>query len=75
MCIMQYHGDYIHRYSWFFWFLFSFVKENHVFNEEEHNPSKRLVTIEEELDSIDTDNTGNLEDLQRLVFIDEELES
>ena len=55
--------------------MFSFVKENHVFNEEEHNPSKRLVTIEEELDSIDTDNTGNLEDLQRLVFIDEELES
>ena len=42
-------------------------KENHIFVEEEHNPSEKVVIVEEELDS-----TGNLEDLSRLVFIDKE---
>ena len=39
---------------------------------EEDSPSEKVVIVEEELDGIDTDGTGNLEDLPRLVFIDEE---
>ena len=45
----------------------SFIfKENHVFIEEEHNPSDKAVTVEE-LDSIE-----NSVDLLKLVFINEE---
>ena len=46
----------------------SFIfKEHHVFIEEEDNPSDKVVIVEEELDG-----TGNLVDLSKLMFIDEE---
>ena len=51
----------------------SFIfKENHVFIEEDDNPLDKVVTVEEELDGIDIDGIGNLVDLHRLMFIDEE---
>ena len=53
----------------------SFVfKENHVFTEEEDNLSDKIVIVEEELDGIiiDVNGIGNLMDLPRLMFIDEE---
>ena len=34
--------------------------------------SEKIVIVEEELDCIDTDDIGNLEDSPRLVFINEE---
>ena len=50
----------------------SFVfKENQLFNEED-NRSDKDVMVEEELDGIDVDGIGNLVDLPRLMFIDEE---
>ena len=50
----------------------SFIfKENHILIEED-NPSEKIVIVEEELDSIDRDGNGNLEDLQRLVLINED---
>ena len=36
------------------------------------NPSNKVDTIEEELDGIDIYGIGNLMDLLRLIFIDEE---
>ena len=36
---------------------------------------KNFVIVEEELDGIDTDDIGNLEDSPRFVFIDEECEN
>ena len=36
------------------------------------NPSKKVVTVEEELDGINIDDIGNLMDFPRLMFIDEE---
>ena len=42
-------------------------KENHVLNEEENT----LQKVVEELNDIDINEIGNLEDLPRLVFIDE----
>ena len=60
-------GDYVRRY-WLVLFLqFSFQK-NHGFIEK-RIPSEK---IEEELDYIDTDDIGNLEDSPILVFIDEQ---
>ena len=51
----------------------SFIfKENHVFIEEDDNPLDKVVTVEEELDGIDIDGIGNLVDLHKLMFIDEE---
>ena len=50
----------------------SFFKGNHVFIEEEDNPSDKVVMIEEELDGIDIDRIGTLADLLRLMFIGEE---
>ena len=47
-------------------------KENHVFIEEEDNPSNKVVIVEEELDDIDIDGFRNLVDLPRLIFNDEE---
>ena len=45
----------------------SFIfKENHIFIEEEHNPSDKAVTVEE------LDSTENLVDFPRLMFINEE---
>ena len=41
----------------------SFIfKENHVFIEEENNPSEKVVTVDEELDGI-----GNLVDLTTII--------
>ena len=50
----------------------SFVfKENHVFIEEEDNPTDKVVMLEEELDGIDIDGIRNLVDLPKLMFINE----
>ena len=46
-------------------------KENHVFIEEEDNPSDKVVMVKEELDVIDIDGIRNLVDLPRLLFNDE----
>ena len=54
-----------------FFFIFSVFKENEVFNEEEI-PSQKVVVADEEIDGIDIEDTGNLEDLPRIVLIDEE---
>ena len=37
-----------------------------------HNPSGKIVIVKEELDGIDIDDIGNLEDLPTIVFIHEE---
>ena len=37
-----------------------------------NNPSEKIVIVQEELDGIDIDDIGNLEDLLRIVFIHEE---
>ena len=50
---------------------FSF-KENHVFIEEEDNPSDKTVIAEEELDGIDINGIGNLVDLPGLMSIEQE---
>ena len=39
------------------------------------NPSEKIVIVKEELDGIDIDDIGNLEDLLRIVFIHEECEN
>ena len=52
---------------------FIFLK-NHGFVQED-SPSEKVVIVEEELDGIDIDDIGNLEDSFRLVFIDEECEN
>ena len=50
----------------------SFIfEENHVFIEE-GNASNKVYTVEEEQDGIDVDGIGNLMDLPKLMFIDEE---
>ena len=46
----------------------SVFEENHLFIEEEDNP----FMVKEELDGTDIDGIGNLVDLPRLMFIDEE---
>ena len=59
--------------SSFLYFTSFISKENHIFNEE-NNPSQKNVIVEEELDDIDIEDIGNLEELpiSRHVFIDEE---
>ena len=42
---------------------------------EEDNHSEKVAIVEEVLDGIDIDDTGNLNDLRRLVFIDEQSEN
>ena len=44
-------------------------KKSHV-SIEEDNSSDKVDTIEEELDAVEVDGTGNLVDLPRLMFID-----
>ena len=51
------------------------LKENYVFIEEENNPLDKVGIFEEELYGIDIDGIGNLMDLARLLFIDEECEN
>ena len=54
----------------------SFIfKENHVFIEVEDNPSENFVRVEEELNGIDIDDIGNLEDLPSVVTINEKCEN
>ena len=50
----------------------SVFEENHLFIEEEDNPSDNVFMVKEELDGTDIDGIGNLVDLPRLMFIDEE---
>ena len=52
-----------------FIFLVLFSKNGFV---KKSNPSEKNVIVEEELDCIDIDDIGNLEDSPRLVFIDED---
>ena len=42
--------------------------ESHIFIEEEDNPSNKVVTVAQELDSIDIDCIGNLVDLPRVML-------
>ena len=55
----------VFKFNWY-------VQENYVFIEEESNPSKKVVIIEEQLGSFDIDGFRNLVDLPRLMFIGEE---
>ena len=50
----------------------SILKENHVFIEEEDNPTDKVVMAEIELHGIDIDDIENFVDLPRLMFINEE---
>ena len=52
---------YFRRY-WFLYFSSFIFKEKHVFIEG-CNPSEKYVIVKLELDGIDIDDTGNLEDL------------
>ena len=52
-------------------FLALFSK-NHGFVKKSNPSEKTVIIVEEELDCIDIDDTGKLEDSPRLVFIDEE---
>ena len=55
----------------FYFFSLVFKKKNHSFIQE-GNLSKKVVIVEEELDDIDINENGNLEDSPRLVLFDEE---
>ena len=44
---------------------------NHGFNDKD-NASEKVVIAEEELNCVDMDDIGNLEDLPRFVLIDEQ---
>ena len=48
-----------------FYFSSFILKKNHGFIQE-GNPSEKVVIVEEELDGIDIDDIGNLEDSPRL---------
>ena len=50
----------------------SIFKENYIFFEEKDDPSDKVVIVQEKLDDIDIDGIGNLVDLPRLMFIEEE---
>ena len=50
----------------------SFIFEESHFFIEEDNPSDKVVTIAEELHAVEVDGIGNLVDLPRLMFMDEE---
>ena len=54
-----------------FYFSSFIFKDNYVLVEW-HNPSEKTVIVKEELDGIDIGDIGNLEDLQRIVFIHKE---
>ena len=55
----------------FYFFSLVFKKKNHSFIQE-GNLSEKVVILEEELDGIDINENGNLEDSLRLVLFDEE---
>ena len=52
-----------------------YFKENHVFVDEEDNPSGKIIIAEEQLNCVDEDGIGNANDLPVLVFIDEKWEN
>ena len=55
-----------------FFYISSFIFiGNHALIQED-NPSEKIIIVEEELDGNDRDDIGNLEDLLRLVLINEE---
>ena len=54
-----------------FYFSSYIFRKSHGFNEE-GNASEKVVLAEKELDGIDVDDFGNLEDSPRLVFVDKE---
>ena len=56
----------------FYLFSFSIFKKKYHGFIEEHGSSEKVVIVKEELNSVDIDDIGNLEDLPRFVFIDEE---
>ena len=49
----------------FLFFLFYFHKKSCFIVTEKDKPSEKIVIVEEELDGIDTDEIGNLEDILR----------
>ena len=54
-------------------FYFSnFIYKKISFTEKSNPSEKKSVIVEEEIDCIDIDDIGNLEDSRRLAFIDEE---
>ena len=55
-------------------FYFSSFILNHGFIDKD-NPSEKVVTVEEELNRVDINDIGDLQDLPRLVFIDKECEN
>ena len=55
----------------FYFFSLVFKKKNHSFIQE-GNLSEKVAILEEELDGIDINENGNLEDSPRLVLFDEE---
>ena len=57
-----------------FYFSSFIFKKNHGFIQK-GNPLEKVVIVEKELDGIDIDDIGNLEDSSRLVFIDEECQN
>ena len=63
--VIKCRKDLVFKFNWY-------VQENYVFIEEESNPSKKVVIIEEQLGSFDIDGFRNLVDLPRLMFIGEE---
>ena len=54
-------------------FLVYFQKNNNHDFIEKGNSWQKVVAVEEELDGIDIDDIGNLDDSPRLVFIDEDV--
>ena len=65
----QHRGGFADIYFFVFLVLFS---KTITFQLNKHNPSEKIVIVKEELDGIDIDDIGNLEDLLRIVFIHEE---
>ena len=55
----------------FFYFSTFIFKDKHVLVEQ-HNPSEKIKIVKEEVDGINIDDIGNLEDLPGIVFIHEE---
>ena len=51
-------------------YLSSFISNYGFF--EEDNPSEKVVIVEEELNRVDINDIGNLQNLPRFMFIDEE---
>ena len=52
-------------------FIFLVLFSNHGLIEEDH-PSEKILIVEEEINGVSTDDFGNIEDLSRLKFIDEQ---